>query len=107
MGDLGVMVDAPIADDLLTVEQVATMFDCSAETIELETREGRLPGVKLGRSWRYPRAALMRVLNERAIAEMERRAPPPPGVTPLPEGRRGRRQTPPQLPAAASRAAKS
>jgi excisionase family DNA binding protein len=96
-----------MADELLTVDQVAALFDCSTETVELETREGRLPGLKLGRAWRYPREALMRVLNERALAEMSRKTPPPPGVTPLPEGRRGRRQTPPQLPAAANRAARS
>jgi excisionase family DNA binding protein len=90
-----------------TVDQVAELFDCSADTVEQETREGRLPGIKLGRAWRFPREALLQVLNERALAEMERKAPPPPGVTPLPQGRRGRRQTPPQLPAAASRAAKS
>lgn len=93
-------------DDLLTVDDVATMFDCSTETVELETREGRLPGLKLGRAWRYPREALLQVLNERAIAEMARKTPTPAGVTPLPS-RQGRRQTPPQLPAAASRAAKS
>ena len=96
-----------VSDELLTVEQVAAMFDCSTETIELETRERRLPGLKLGRSWRYPRQALMRVLNERAIADMEHKAEQPPGVTPLPEARRGRRQKPPQLPAAASRNARS
>jgi excisionase family DNA binding protein len=93
--------------DLLTVAEVARAFECSEETVELETREGRLPGIKLGRSWRYPREALMRVLNERAIEAMGRKAPLPPGVTKLPEPRRGRRQTPPQLPAAASRATKS
>jgi excisionase family DNA binding protein len=101
------MVDAPALPALLTVDQVAELFDCSADTVEQETREGRLPGIKLGRAWRFPREALLQVLNERALAEMERKAPPPPGVTPLPQGRRGRRQTPPQLPAAASRAAKS
>jgi excisionase family DNA binding protein len=93
-----------VVDDLLTVDQVAELFGCTAETIEQETRERRLPGLKLGRSWRYPREALMRVVNERALAEMQA---PAPNVTPLPQGRRGRRQSPPQLPAAASRAAKS
>jgi excisionase family DNA binding protein len=97
--------------ELLTVEQVAALFDCSTETVELETREGRLPGLKLGRSWRYPRRALLDALDEWAREEAaqrkQQRTPPPQGVTPLPEGRRGRRQTPPQLPAAASRAARS
>jgi excisionase family DNA binding protein len=96
-----------LIEDLLTVEQVAAAFECSAETVELEAREGLLPGIKLGRTWRFPRDALLQVLNDRALAEMSRRKPPPPGVTPLPEPRRGRRQTPPQLPAAASRAARS
>jgi excisionase family DNA binding protein len=96
-----------LIDELLTVEQVASLFDCSCETVELETREGRLPGIKLGRAWRYPREALMKVLNERAIADMGRKTPTPPGVTPMPDTRRGRRQTPPQLPAAASRSARS
>lgn len=94
-----------LADELLTVDQVAGLFDCSAETVELETREGRLPGIKLGRSWRFPREALLKVLNDRAIEEMGRKAPPPPGVTPLGESRRGRRQTPPKLNLSASRGA--
>lgn len=100
------MPEAPtLIADFLTVEQVAEMFDCSTETIELETREKRLPGLKLGRSWRYPRAALLQVLNARALAEMNDK-PPPPGVTPI-DSRGGRRQPLPQLPAAARRAAKS
>jgi excisionase family DNA binding protein len=101
------MSEAVQTEELLTVEHVAALFDCSAETVEMETREGRLPGLKLGRSWRYPREALMRVLNQRAIDDMARKQQAPANVTPLAQPRRGRRQTPPQIPAAVSRAAKS
>ena len=75
--------------DLLTVEEVAALFDCSPETIELETREKRLPGLKLGRSWRYPREALLLVLNRRAAAWVGMEWPPRPPEPPCEPARSG------------------
>lgn len=91
--------------DLLTAEQVAALLDCHVETVEVATRERRLPGLKLGRSWRYPQEALMQVLNAQALASME--AKPARPVLAQPAARRPRRGAIPQLPAAASLSEKS
>ena len=82
--------------DLLTPEQVGQMLDCTPETVEQKTRDRELPGVKLGRSWRYPRAAVQAVLYARA---MEHAANKPAGgnVVPMPAAKRPTRRTPPPL----------
>jgi excisionase family DNA binding protein len=54
--------------DILTKEQVADMLDCEVTTIEDKARSAQLPAVKIGRSWMFPRAALMQRLNEMALA---------------------------------------
>ncbi len=40
-------------DPLWTVEDVATYLRLEPETVRLMTREGKLPGFKVGRVWRY------------------------------------------------------
>ena len=83
--------------ELLTAEQVADLLDCHVETVEDATRRGRLPGLKIGKSWRYPNEALMQVLNAQALAAMERKTPPPRTVLVQPAPKK-RRAVPPQLP---------
>lgn len=53
--------------DILNKEEVAALLDCEPATVEEKARKGELPGVKIGRSWRFPREALMRRLNEMAL----------------------------------------
>lgn len=60
--------------DVMTKEQVAEMLECEVLTIEDKTRAGELPGVKIGRTWVYPRAALLQRLNEMALSLKENRA---------------------------------
>jgi len=56
--------------DVLTVAQLAELLDCGTETIEDRTRERQLPGIKYGRSWVYPREAVLQVLQQQALAHV-------------------------------------
>lgn len=49
-------------DELLSVEAVASAPDCADTTVEEHARTGHLPGIKLGRSWVFPRTALLQSL---------------------------------------------
>lgn len=53
--------------DLLSADDVAGVLDCTAETVTAKLSRGELPGVKIGRSWRIPRAALIEHLNAQAL----------------------------------------
>ena len=55
-------------DDILTKEQVAELLQCDVLTLEDKARNGELPGLKVGRSWVFPREALLQRLNEMALA---------------------------------------
>ena len=41
------------ADDILTIEQVAKIFQMKPQTIYKWAEEGIIPGVKLGKEWRF------------------------------------------------------
>lgn len=62
---------------VLTVDQVAELLDCTGDTVETRTRERRLPGVQYGRSWVYPREALLEVLRVQALAHVQPKAADP------------------------------
>ncbi len=49
-------------DDYLTPYEVAYELALSLTTVYNLLRAGKLPGVKIGRSWRIPRDALERVI---------------------------------------------
>ena len=55
-----VMVD----DEVLTADEAAVLLKVSVQTVLKESRDGRLPGIKVGREWRYSRIALMRHLGQ-------------------------------------------
>lgn len=84
-----------MSDDILNKDEVADLLDCEPSTVEEKARTRELPAVKIGRSWLFPRQALMQRLNEMALAqpetlrpkgiihsEMKRRSPPK--LPPLP-----------------------
>jgi len=89
-------------DEVLEVKDVAAMLKCDDATVEERTRAGDLPGLKFGRSWIYPRAALLARLSEMAAAECAlRRAPrgrPLSSAARVQERERSRRRAPPALP---------
>lgn len=94
--------------ELLDPDQVAPQLDCTPETVEDRLRDGTLPGVKFGRSWKIPASALAQALHDQALAEAAKRregAQARPQVTtaaiqphlradPVPSPRR---RTPPEL----------
>ncbi len=74
--------------DVLSAADVAELLDCSPETVEDRTRRRELPGVQYGRSWRYPREALLEVLRQQALAHVTPAkpapaSPPAPKVVPM------------------------
>jgi excisionase family DNA binding protein len=52
-------VAAPADPEVLTVEQVAALLQVDADTVRALAREGDLPGRKVGREWRFSRAAVL------------------------------------------------
>ena len=58
----------------LTVDEVAELLRVSSRTVQRLLAEGKLPGVRIGRQWRIPRAELLAYLRgpTRAFAEGRR-----------------------------------
>jgi len=50
-------------DEVLTADEAAELLRVHVQTVLKESREGRLPGVKVGREWRYSREALLQHLR--------------------------------------------
>lgn len=49
----------PVAEDVLTVGEVAALLRVSGETVRASAAGGELPGRRLGDEWRFSRAAVM------------------------------------------------
>jgi len=79
-------------EEILTKQEVAELLDCELSTVEEKARSRELPGVKIGRSWIFPRQALLQRLNEIALAQPQ--PPRPTGVLLRSKGKK----TPPALP---------
>ena len=61
--------------DILSDIEVAEILDCETTTVHEKARTGELPGVKFGRSWRFPRTALLEVLHQRAMQNKPKATP--------------------------------
>lgn len=81
-----------VEDEILNKEQVANLLDCEPSTVEEKARSHELPAIKIGRSWLFPRLALIQRLNEMALAKPE--APRPQGII----KQSMKRRSPPALP---------
>lgn len=66
--------------EVLDEKDVAELLDCEPGTVQEKARLGELPAVKFGRSWRFPRTALLEALNAKALANKPK-APEPKGIT--------------------------
>lgn len=53
--------------NVLRVNDVAELLDCTPETVRLMVRTGLLPGLKPGRDWVFPLGALLKRLDEAAL----------------------------------------
>lgn len=62
--------------EILTVDLAAELLLCEPLTVQAKAAAGELPGLKLGRSWVFPREALMSTLNAQALAQAAARAKP-------------------------------
>lgn len=62
-------------NDILNKTEVAALLDCEESTVEEKARTRELPGVKIGRSWIFPREALLQRLNALALERAERPQP--------------------------------
>ena len=58
-----------LEDEVLTAEEAAVLLRVSVQTVLKESRLGLIPGVKIGREWRYSRRALIRHLHRYSPAE--------------------------------------
>lgn len=81
-------------NDVLNETEAADLLDCEPSTAQEAARRGELPAVKFGRSWRFPRAALLEALNEKAMANMTKPPVRKPKAVQLATARRA----PPALP---------
>jgi len=58
------------SEEVLTADEAAALLKVSTQTVLKESREGRLPGIKIGREWRYSRTALLAHLGQYPPAEI-------------------------------------
>lgn len=78
-------------NDILSTQQVAELLECERGQVMELARARKLPGVKLGRSWIFPREALLQRLNELALQPAPRRPLPTAVLVPtVPDAPRGR-----------------
>lgn len=62
-------------NDVLSEAEVAELLDCEPKTVQEKARLGELPAVKFGRSWIFPRTALLEVLHHKALQNAPKKAP--------------------------------
>ena len=67
-------------NEILTEQEVAELLDCEPSTAQAMARDGKVPAIKAGRSWRFPRAALIESLNSQAMQNMVREVDKPRAV---------------------------
>ena len=79
-------------NEVLDETEVAAILDCQPTTVQEKARNGELPAIKYGRSWRFPRAALMDALNRQALANAQPKPRPAPAAAAMPVP--GRRKAP-------------
>lgn len=65
-------------NEILTEAEVATLLDCEPSTVQTLAREAKIPAIKAGRSWRFPRQALLDSLNAQAMDWVASREQPAP-----------------------------
>ena len=57
------------ADHIMTIEQLAAYLKISQSTLYKLLQDGKLPGQKVGKRWRFHKEAIDRWLGERAEKE--------------------------------------
>jgi excisionase family DNA binding protein len=68
-----------MAQEIMTVTEVADYLRLNEATVYRLVQQGKLPGVKLGRQWRFKKEAIDQLLEEGFDAAMDaEEAPVPP-----------------------------
>ncbi len=62
----------PLQDELMTVEEVARYMRLPHSTIYKLLQEGKLPGFKVGRHWRFRRETIMQWVRDQEQAATSR-----------------------------------
>ncbi len=52
-------------DEVLTPDEAAQLLKVSKKTLLRHARDGEIPGVKLGRMWRFRRSELLELVTTR------------------------------------------
>jgi excisionase family DNA binding protein len=82
-----------MADTLLTTQQVQALLQVDRTTIYRMVESGRLPAIRVGKQWRFPRAEMERWLQAHAVAAgAPPAAPGEPAPRPAPDGARPLRE---------------
>lgn len=84
--------------EVMSETQVAAILDCEPQTVQEKARAGQLPGIKFGRSWIFPKSALIQRLHEMALENKPKLRPPPRAYALNIARGTGHRAPPPQLP---------
>ncbi len=56
-----------VDEEMLTAEEVAELLKLSTKTLLRHSREGQVPGMKIGRVWRFQRSELLALLGARRV----------------------------------------
>lgn len=81
-------------NDVMSKDEVAAILDCEPGTVEDKARAGELPAVKFGRSWIFPRTALLECLHKQALENTKPKA----SAAPRAVSTKSQRRAPPALP---------
>jgi excisionase family DNA binding protein len=57
------------ANDILTLEEVASYLRLTPQTIYKWAQENRIPGAKLGKEWRFRKSIIDRWLDDQILRE--------------------------------------
>jgi excisionase family DNA binding protein len=87
-------------NDILDETEVGALLACEPSTVLAMARERQIPCIRLGRSWRFPREALLQWVNRRALDHTAPAVKAPSAVAKAPP----KRKAPPALPSLSSQA---
>jgi len=58
-------------EEILTPSEVATLFKVHVNTVYKLAKEGRIPGYRVGRGWRFSRTDIVKFLSRRQRAGLK------------------------------------
>ena len=53
-----------LSDEVMTIEELATYLKIPKSTLYKQVQEGKVPGQKIGKQWRFGKKAIDRWINE-------------------------------------------